>query len=182
MSRRAFTLIELVMTMAIIGVFSLTGSYIMAHAVQAGIYLPNKLGADMLAQDALNILIDGDAQAKGLRFSRQITSLADNDITFINQDGYSIRYRWDPASNTICRTVGAGSQVKLVYYLSGAMSLSGSNNKIFSYYDSSGTATLNPADVRRVQLAVTAKTGTGAFSDWQGYAELTSAVAVPKYQ
>ena len=109
---RAFTLLELVIVIIIISIISVSGVWIMFNLIQGSVFIPNQLNMDMLAKQALDIMIDGDKQlsfllhtaeggARGLLFSRAITNIADNNLTFINQDNLTIAYRLDTATSKL---------------------------------------------------------------------------------
>lgn len=170
------------MVVAIIGILAASGSTLMAYLVQNFVYLPNQMNTDMAASDAEKIMIEGDATARGLRFSRVLSSIADNQLAFVNQDGQSITLRLDTASGQLYRSVASGPESAIPYYASSGVTFSGKSNKLFTYYDSNEAVTATASSVRRVKLALIAKTGTGAYADWQGQSEIASAVAVPRYQ
>ena len=186
--KSGFTLIEAVMVMAIVGVLSVPGAYLMSYFVNNGIYIPNKLNMDMLASDALDIMIEGDSQAKGLRFSKSIISIQDNRVLFTNQDNQAIRYRLTGATEVtldpylIYRSINGGPDTVLPYYASRGVRITGKDNKLFTYYDAGDNVTSDPNSVRRVVIALIAQTGTGSYADLQGRSEQTSSIAVKKFQ
>ena len=186
--KSGFTLIEAVMVMAIVGVLSVPGAYLMSYFVNNGIYIPNKLNMDMLASDALDIMIEGDSQAKGLRFSKSIISIQDNRVIFTNQDNQAIRYRLTGATEVtldpylIYRSINGGPDTILPYYATRGVRITGKDNKLFTYYDAGDNVTSDPNSVRRVVIALIAQTGTGSYADLQGRSEQTSSIAVKKFQ
>ena len=187
--KRAITLIELIMTMTIITVLSVSGAYILTYLVQSAVFIPNKLNVDMLASDAIDIMIEGDTQAKGLRFSQSITDIQPYEVTFNNQDGEIIRYWFDAGTDRLCRSIdgvrgfGDGPNGEIPYYVPAAgVSLAGESGQIFTYYDAGEAVTGNPVDVRRIAIAIVAMTGSGAFDDWQGQVTLNSAIAVKRFK
>ncbi len=179
---RGFTLIEMIMVIAIVGVLAFSGGWLMMHFVRDSVFLSNQLSMDMLAADALNLMIEGDGQAKGLRFSRQITAIADTQLTFVNQDGQTIQYRLDTATGQLYRTINGGAEVVMPAYLKAGIKIFGKGGKLFLFYDSSEVLTAVPVQVRWISLILIAQSGTGRFSDWEGSSELASAVAVARFQ
>ena len=155
----------------------------MGYFIQNSIFIPNKLNMDMLAEDSLRIMIEGDSQAKGLRFSRIINTIPNsNQITFINQDNQTISYRLDTGSNRLYRSIASGTEALIPYYVTSGISVTGKNGTLFTCYDANDLTTSNPANVRRIVVTLIAKTGTGTYADWQGFSEQYSSIAVDKYQ
>ena len=180
--RNAFTLIELIMVIAIIGVLSVSGAWLMVYFVRNSAYIPNQLNTDMAASDALKIMIEGDSQAKGLRFSRLISAIpSNNQITFTNQDGQSISYRLDTGTNSLYRSISGGAEAQIPYYATG-VSITGKSGTLFTYYDVNEAVTAVAANVRRIAIDLIVKTGSGSYNDWQGQSGQGSSIAVDKYQ
>ncbi|OGX27838.1 MAG: hypothetical protein A2705_05070 [Omnitrophica WOR_2 bacterium RIFCSPHIGHO2_01_FULL_52_10] len=176
-----FTLIELVMVMVIIGIIALPGSFLMQYLVQSSIFIPKQLNMDMLAADALDIMLEGDSQAQGLRFSRDITNIQPNEVTFNNQDNQSLRYFL--ADNKLYRSVNGGADALIPYYIPAAgVTVTGKNGSLFTYFDGSNGATAVAADVRRIETVLIAISGSGLSADWEGRSEQSSSIAVKKFQ
>ena len=171
------------MTMAIIGVLATTAAWIMVSSVRNGVFLPNQLNMDKLADDALGTMIDGDGQAWGLRFCRNITNANATRLDFKNQDNVPVYYRFDNATNKLYRSINGGAEQFLPPYVPAAgVTFSGVSGAVFTYYDAGENPTNTPANVRRVKIALTVKSGTGLFADWQGQSEQASSVAVDRLQ
>lgn len=181
MKKTGFTFIELIIVMAIVAILSVCGADLMAHLIQNSVFIPNKLNMDMLAMEALDIMIEGNSQAKGLRFSTSMTNIQDNQVTFNNQDNQSICYRLDTLTNMLYRSINAGPESLIPYYATAGVSLTGKNSKLFTYYDTNEVETTNPVNVRRIKVDIVAKTGSGSFSDWEGRSDQSSSIAVKKY-
>lgn len=178
-----FTLIELLMVIAIIGVLAGAGSWIMAYTVKNSVFIPNQMGMDKLANDALNIMIEGDGQAHGLRFSRIITNISATRVDFINQDAHAVYYRWDNAANKLYRSINGGVEANIPGYSGTAgLTLSGKSGTMFTYYDSTEVIMANAANVRRIKIILVAKSGTGLYNDWQGSSEQVSSISVYRLQ
>ena len=183
MLKKGFTLVELIMVIAVIAVLAASSSWIMAYTVKNSVFIPNQLGMDKLAKDALDIMIDGDAQAKGLRFSRIITALAANRVDFIDGDGKTVYFRLDSGTNKLYRSINGGVEANIPSYSSlSGLNLSGKSGSLFTYYDLANAVTANPAAVRRILMILIAKSGTGLYNDWEGQSEQASSVAFNKLQ
>lgn len=183
-NKKGFTLIELVMVMLIIGILAAVGSFMVIYVLQDLVYAPRTLNMDMLGQDAVDKIIDGDNLAGGLRFSRQITAVAANSVTYIDQNAKAIVITLNTGTNQLTRTINAAADGAFLYYasVSGINIVNGRNAALFLYYDSSNAVTATAANVRRIDVNLIARTSTGSFQNWQGQAEYTSAIKVSKLQ
>ena len=183
--QNGFTMIEVIMVMAIIAILAVPGAYLMTYFIRNAVYIPNKLNMDMIASDALKIMIDGDSQAAGLRTSRILTNIQANDITFINQNNQTVRYFIDLLVNptVISRSINGGAATRIPYYVPATnVNITGKSNALFTYYDVSGVITNNPANVRWVTLGLITKIGTGFSVNWEAQSDQSSSVTVKKYQ
>jgi len=177
MSKKAFTLIELIMVIAIIGILSLTGAWILTYFVQNSVYIPNQLNTDMAANEALKIMVEGDSTAKGLRFSKGVSTIASNNqFTFTNQDGQTIVYTLNTGTNILYRSINGGANAQIPYYP--GVSIAGQSGSLFTFYDVNGNVTSTPANVRWIAINLIATTGDGSFSNWQGQSTQSTSIAV----
>lgn len=183
-NKKAFTLIEFIIIILIIGIMSGVGTSILLFVIQNFGYTSNVMSMDMLASDALNKMIEGDNLAGGLRFSKEITAAGDNTLAYIDQSGNAIVLALNTGTGKLSRTINAAPDSVFLYYQAAPNTLItfGRNAKLFTYYDSSGSVTAVPADVRRVEVNLLARTASGSFADWQGSTEYSSSVQVSKYQ
>jgi prepilin-type N-terminal cleavage/methylation domain-containing protein len=180
---RGFTLIELTMVVAILAILSVPGAYIMSYLVQNSVFIPNKLNVDMIGQDVMDVIIEGDTEAKGLRFSRLLTTAGNSSVQFKNVDNQTVGFTWDAEDKKIYRSIDAGPQEMIPYYLAGNISIINiASNPIFTYYDINEAVTTSPASARRVEVGIRIESGTGNYSDWQGRTDQISSVAVRKFE
>ncbi len=181
--KRGFTFIELIMAIAIIGVLAGAGAWIMAYTVKNSVFIPNQLGMDKLASDALSIIIEGDNKAKGLRFSRVIAAINANRVDFIDGDGKTVYFRLNTGTGKLYRSInGTAEEVIPAYSAVSGLNISGKNGSLFTFYDASGAVTATANNVRRIRVILIAKSGTGLYNDWQGQSEQASSIAVKKLQ
>ena len=172
------------MVIAIIGVLAGAGAWIMVYTVKNSVFVPNQMNMDKLANDALDIMIEGDGQTHGLRFARVISAIASNQVTFINQDSVTIIYRWDTGLNKLYRKIGTAAEVVMPAYAStlASVTLSGKSGTLFTYYDANEAVTATAANVRRIRMILIAKSGTGLYNDWEGQSEQASSVSIDRLQ
>ena len=186
--KKGFTLIELVVFIVIIGILAGSGAWLMFHTIKNSVFIPNQLNMDKLASDALNIMIEGDSQARGLRFSQAISIATATDLTFINQDSITIRYRI--VSNKLYRTIvseavipGYASSFPIDITLNGNGTAYGAGT-LFTYYNATNTLMTLPvtvASVRHIQINLIAKSGSGLYNDWQGSSTQATSIAVDRF-
>lgn len=181
-TNKGFTLIEGIMVIVIIAVLAVSGAWVMTYMMQSSVFIPNQMNTEMLGSDALDIMVEGDPGAKGLRFSRQITNVQNTEVTFINQNNQTIRYRLDVPTNRLYRSINAAAETLVPYYIVTGTSLSAPSNILFTYFDANDVVTANPLNVRRIAMTLTGQTGTGAFDEWQGQSQQTTSIAVKKFQ
>ena len=184
MRKRAFTLIELVMIIAIISVLSVIGGIFMARFIQSSMFIPNQLNMNMIASNALDIMIEGDSQARGMRFLRSVTLAGNNQVTFNNQNSHAISYRLDVPTNRLYRSIDAAIERLIPYYVPPGADVvgNGAGGRLFTYYDENDILTAVAADVRRVRIDLIVRTGTGSYADWEGETEQSSSVAVHRFE
>jgi len=180
--RAGFTLIELIMVILIVAILSVSGAFLMVYLVQNSVFIPNKLNTDMLAAQALDIMVEGDSVAKGIRFSKSIISISGNQVVFNNQDGQAITLRLDSVANKLYRSVNGGAEALIPYYAGTGVNITGQSGKLFTYHGANESETSLPADVRRIRIDLAAMTGSGSFDDWQGRTTAATSVAVHKFQ
>ncbi len=170
------------MALVVILILARAGSFLLTHFVQDSVYLPNQLNADMLSMDILQTIVEGDATAKGLRNSKAMTSIAATDLTFVNQDGDSVRFRLDTGANILYRSINAGAEEMIPYYLPAGFNVIAKGGSLFTYYDSAEAVTAVAANVRWVTIGVIVRQGAGSFNSWEAQSDKMTAVAVKKMQ
>jgi hypothetical protein len=156
----------------------------MQFVIQNSFFLPNQVQADLVAAEALVIIVEGDSQAKGLRFCKQITTAAANQIVVTNQDNQTITYNLSGGS--LFRTIAPGAATMVPYFKSADMTLSGVGGSLFTYYDASDVLMphVTPptlANVRRIDIDLVAQNGTGSSDKYEGTSQQGTSVKVNKY-
>ncbi len=179
-SRRGFTLIEMVMTVLIIGILTVGAAYLMPQVLKNTFYLPNQVQADTAAASALEIMVEGDKEAFGLRFSENITTASGNTVAFTDQNGVAMQFRLD-ASGMLYRKIGSGAEAVIPYFMPADMTFAGAGGSLFTYYDAANGVTAVVADIRRVDINLIAQVGTGSFDKMEGRSQQSTSIKVNKY-
>ena len=182
--KRSFTLIELVVTIVIIGILGATSAGMIASVTELFVYVPNYMKAITIANEIIDIMVEGDQIYQGLRFMNYIEGVSyTSDATKLNGIEYRVGYptRVDKkrieyfltggrivrqhcayASNlaTVLQDVLGSPEEILYYWHWGDFTVSGPHGEedaIFKLYDQSGnlvTDTYNATYIK-IQLRVT---------------------------
>ena len=179
---KGFTLIEIVMTILIASVLSVAGIDLMRFTIQNTFFLPNQVQADLVAAEALEIMVEGDSQAEGLRFSKAVTTSTASKVVVTNQDGVTITY--ELSGTTLYRTIGLtppNVAAPIPYYVASNMVISGGGTAgaLFTYYTAPPEVeTNNPTLVHRIRIDLIAQQGTGSVDKFQGRSAQSTAITV----
>lgn len=182
--KKGFSAIQAIVVMAIIGIIAVPSAYLMAFLVKNGVFIPNKLNMEMLVSDAMDIMVNGDEQSKGLRTSRSVTSMTNYQVVFVDQNNVPVRYtlRTDLTPTRLVRSINGGAEANLPYYVPFGVTVEGKSGLVFAYYDANEAVTAIPTNVRRIEITLVARTGTGSYTNWEGQSEQKTAIAVKKFQ
>lgn len=183
-SLTGFTLIELVMVIMITGLLTVGGLHIFKFVVGNSFYLPNQVQADLVAAEALEIIVEGDSAARGLRFCKAVTTAGANQIVVTNQDDQTITYSL--SGGTLFRRIDLGAVTKIPYFMAADMAISGAGTggALFIYYGASDVLLAQPvtaANVRRVSINLIAQNGAGSSDKYEGFSQQGSSVQVNRY-
>ncbi|MFH1360210.1 MAG: prepilin-type N-terminal cleavage/methylation domain-containing protein [Candidatus Omnitrophota bacterium] len=181
--KKAFTIIEAIVVMALLVIISVGGASLMFYFIQNSVFMPTQMNVDMIVSDALDILIEGEGKIGGLRFSREITLAQPNEIIFVDQDGQKIRYYLYGLPSKLYRGFDIGHSIELIpYYVPTGVTLGPRGKALFTYYDANDNITMNPALVRRIAIGLVAQTGSGSYENWDGHSEQVTSITVKKFQ
>lgn len=178
---RGFTLIEIVMVILITGVLAVAGVDIMHFTIQNTFFLPNQAQTDLVAAEALEIMVEGESETiYGLRFCKTVTAIAANQVDVTDQDGIPLRFRLDTGAGNLYRSINGGAETLVPYFKPSNVTFSGggSGNALFTYYDAANpeVVTATPGLVRRIQIDLIAKQGTGSVDKFQGISRQSTSV------
>ena len=137
MNQRGFTLTELLVAMAMLGLL-LTGVYTLQ---QQGLYSYMVGSAKVEAQQNARVALD--LMIRELRSATSVTAIAVGDLTFVDQNGVTIRYNL--TGTNLQRTANGVLDVLI----------GGVQNMALTYRDSNGVVTATPANVANVAITLT---------------------------
>ena len=186
------------MVILVIGIISAIACGIVIYFVQMFIYSPRQLDVQKLALEVTKTIIEGDPEIRGMRFARSIIDASDGQFSYtygyptaVNQ--LSVRYRWDNTDGHIYRSTSTdqgsswSAESVIPYYMPSSIAIDGKTTPgvIFDYRktgDADWVSGSDPlADIRRVEIDITVKTGTGEFSNFQGGLDITSSAEIKNY-
>lgn len=196
-------MIELITTAMIITVLAATSAALIATSIQLFVYLPREMKARSAAQEALDVMIDGEsggsgsaAVLMGMRSAASINGASPLHFTFIT--GYPgrenqriVEFSYDQASRVINRSHSAVGSTGIVqevipYYGSGDIKVYGvaaTPNSIFTYYKADGSAWVSGTDnvntIARVDISIVVKCGAGSLTE--GSFQTTTGVDIKQY-
>lgn len=185
-SGRGFTLIEIVMVILITALLSVAGVHIMRFTIQNTFYLPNQVQTDLAAAEALETMVEGDtATVRGLRFCKEVTALAANQVNVTDQDDVALQFRLNTANHRLYRKIGAAAETVVPYAMPANVNFSGGGGggALFTYYDGSNPelVTAVPANVRRIQINLIAQQGGGSVDSFEGRSTQSTSVKVNRF-
>ncbi|HTL70511.1 MAG TPA: type II secretion system protein [Candidatus Eisenbacteria bacterium] len=195
--RPGFTLIELIVTMVIISVLASAFVAVAAPQINLFFFLPQRLRVQSAGTDLLDIILDGDIGARGLRFAgptasaSAITAATASSLTYTyaddDQTAHTVTFTFSPATEQLTRSVDGAAAQTVPYYARTAagFAVSAAETNFFRYYDQAGTeftpvaATLG--NIYRVDVAVRVRSGSGAVAESEGGIVLKSGTDIKHF-
>ena len=193
-TKKAATFIELIVTMLILTIIGSASVAFFVPVANILFYSPSQLMVDQTTQELISILVEGDNQAKGLRFTKSIT-IADKDyIIFETWDNDIVQYKWDATEKRIYRKINRQGEalVPASYYLVpasyyGDITVIGqsSDAEIFQYYDVSASKLSVPVsdetDIEAIRMDLTLVAGSGIVKEHKGRIDVKSGVDIKQF-
>lgn len=186
-NKKAATLIEVTIVILIVGIIGSMTVAFFIPMTQLIFYLPSQLMAEQTAEELLYILIEGDSNAKGLRYVKLITSADQGDITFVNWDDDTIRYRWDATEERIYRNINSTGENPIPYSYHKTMIVKGasSDSEIFQFYNSSAVKLSVPVgtvtSIEAVRMDLIVQDGTGNIKVNEGRINVKTGIDIKTY-
>lgn len=186
-NRKAFSLIELIITILILAVIGGMSVAFFTPLINLFFYSPTQLMVDNTAGELMHIIIEGDHKARGLRFSKSISDADDDTITFTTSDNDTVIYRWDVTEEKLYRNINASGELLIPYSYYGNIVVTGNptTSEIFQYYDSSDTKLSTPVgtetSIESIKFNLIVQSGSGIVTEHQGKVKLTAGIDIKQF-
>ena len=185
--KKAFSIIELIITILILAIIGGMSVAFFTPLVNLFFYSPTQLMVDNTAQELMHILIEGDHKAKGLRFSKSISSADEDTIRFTTSDNDTVIYRWDVTEERIYRNINAQGESLIPYSYYGNIVVTGdpTTSEIFQYYDSSDLKLSTPVgtetQIESIRFNIIVQSGSGIVTQNQGRVKLRAGIDIKQF-
>jgi hypothetical protein len=203
---KGFILIELLTTITIVLVVAAVTATPAILLMQLFLYLPQESQVRSIAQDAMDLSIDGSPGLRGMRYCIRVREALPGQFVY---EAYTTEFRgqrrliylrldsvakklyrsWEPLVDYGPAPSFTREEAVIPYYAAGAdISVTGpaaAPGAIFTYYRTDGTPWVRGTDryydIGRVEIRLTVKTGSGLFSAARGSFELMSSIEIKQY-
>lgn len=182
----AATLVELIITMVVVGIISVSAAAFFIPMANLFFYLPSQLMVEQTAQTVIDIIVEGDRDAEGLRYAKSIESADEDELTFVTSGGDTVNYSWDATERRIYRNINIQGERLIPYSYYGGIIVKGasSDSEIFQYYNSSASKMQAPVSIsslsliESVRMHLIIQAGEGNIKANQGKIEIKTGVDI----
>ena len=193
---RGFTIIELVTVIVIASILGSAFVSLLIPQVNLFFFLPQRIRVQAAASDLLNIVIEGDNQARGLRYAAPTTT--SSAITAANANSLTYTYRgadlanhtavltYNSANHKVTRTVDSGLAKNIPYYATSNSDIliDPAEANFFRYYNFSGvelTGSFPVQNIYRTDIPVKVSSGSGKVRESEGNIIMKAGVEIKHY-
>lgn len=197
-NRKGFSLIELVTTMTVVAIIGAVTAGIIIYLVQLVVYAPREMKAKTIAHEAIETMIEGDTLHRGMRYAAEVVDASADQFSYkfgypltVNigptpADRRGMSFAWDVTMMKLRRLSTAfGGDTYIIdeiipYYATSEIAMTCH----FKYFDGTGLewdATTPLYNIRRVEIDIQVRTGTGLFQNWEGSFHTVSSVDIKEY-
>lgn len=202
-NKNGATLIELIITITIVSILAAVSAGIIISVMQMFIYLPREMTARSVAAEAVDIMIDGQSLERGMRYAVQVQDASPTQFVYTfgypgNADKKNIKFQLSDGKIYRYSTVfgdpitgppaSYGPAEIIPYYAQGDISISGPSGNpgtIFTYFKQGGSPWVSGVDslndIKRVDITIVVKTGSGLFENWESSFQTTSGTEIDQY-
>ena len=154
--RQGYTLIELIVVIVIVAAIAVLGVSLFYFFTDVFFIVPGEINVDIIVNNIFSTMIEGDDEAKGLRYAETIDTIEDNRVVFTNEDGQSVEFKI--LDSKLKRSIDDGDEENVPYYIPDDISITGEDGTLFTYLDSAEAETGTAGDVRRIVIRINAAT------------------------
>ena len=206
--KKGITLLEIVIVISVTAILASAFSTLMVPMMNFFFYYPQTSRVNATAADVLQIIIEGDEKAKGLRFtglpcaiptggSSTITTATATTLTYNyalsdscgtgGTNSASVALVYDSTNHIVTRSVNGGTAASIPYYATSASGIKidpPASTNFFRYYDATGTllaASPAVASIYQVDVTVDATQGSGQVQHDAGQILLKGSAEIKRY-
>lgn len=193
--KKSASLIELIITILLVTIIGATIVGPVIFLVELFMYSPRQLDTQKIAQELTQIMIEGNQDIRGIRYTRTIIDASDTQFSYTYgyptaNDQLSVRFRWNAADKHIYRSTSTNgglawsTETIIPYYIPTTVTIDGKDTPsvIFTYKKSNDGDWVFGLDdvttIRRLIISINLNTGTGGFSALEGSTHITSSVEI----
>ncbi len=152
--RQGYTLIELIIVLVIVVIIAVAGISLFYFFIDVFFTVPEEINRDVIVNNILSKMVEGDNTAKGLRYTDTIDTIEDNRLVFTNDDGQIVEFK--VLDNKLKRSIDGGAAENIPYYILDNITISGQDGVLFTYLDTDEATTAVANDVRRIIIRINA--------------------------
>ena len=183
---KGFTLIELVITIVLLGIIAATGANFIYPILNTFFAVPVQVRGQQIGDFMADDCIEGSPSSEGFRIMKNIVSASDASINYLLANSTSITLTWSSTTKKLTKTDLSGSYVLPKEFSNNDMSLDGQTaGVIFKYYDSSGniisSPVATPANIKRIEMDWIIYTGSANIRKMEAKYLLNTGVQIKQF-
>lgn len=187
MQKRGFTIIEMIAVILLLAILAVAFSGIFFQVFNISMFLPKSANVNLVAQEIIDTVFEGDPEANGLRFASSIILADENEVTYNTFNDEEVDIRYDASDERVYRSIDGGAEIAVPYFSSNAMDVKGQSaqSTIFKYYDGSSTElsvpVSDPTEIAYVRVDIIVETGSGVVKEFDSRIEITGGCEIHQY-
>jgi len=189
MRKNGYTLVELIMVIVAVSVMAIGAVAFFIPMANLFFASPKQTAVEFMGQEILDLTIDGDAAAGGLKYSKLITAANATQVDYTDADGKTVVIRWDNTALKFYRNIDSVGEVSLPIRYTAGVKVQGKDtaNIIFRFFDLAGAEIASPVEagslpaIKRIKIGMVLYTGNGLIKNFEGKANLTSGIEIKTY-
>lgn len=186
MRKNAYTLVELIMVIVAVSVMAIGAVVFFIPMANLFFVSPKQTAVEYMGQEIMDLLVDGNAAAKGLKYSKLITAANATQINYTDADNKTVVIRWDNTALKFYRNINSAGEVSLPARYTAGVKAQGKNtsNIVFRFFNSTGAEIASPVvagslfTIKRIKIELVLYTGDGLMKDFEGRVNLTSGTEI----